>query len=83
MGAPEGARPDCSDGRAMSFYRRQPALGFAWIPAAVQLVGGALKSQPIEGGIMAPEPSSPVVPVLLAVGGLGLVCGLLYLVWRA
>lgn len=67
----------------MSFYRRSPSMGLAWIPAAVQLVGGALQSQPLEGGIIAPKASNPVVPILLVVGGLGLIGGLGYLVWRS
>lgn len=68
----------------MSFYKRQPAMGFAWLAPVVQLVGGALQSQPVQGQYIEPtQQTSPLAIAAGAIGGLAVVGGLLYLVWKS
>ncbi len=67
----------------MSFYRRrpQPSMGFVWLAPVVQLLGGALQSQPVSGELPQSQ-SNPLVPLAIGAAGLGLVGGLLYFVWK-
>lgn len=68
----------------MSFYRRPPAMGFAWIAPVAQFVGGAMKSQPVEGeGLIPQQPQSSALTIAAALGGLAITGGLLYFVWRS
>lgn len=69
----------------MSFYRRQrPSMGFAWLPMVAQVVGGALQSHPVEGSDIPPmRETSPAVVAIGVLGGVAVVGGLLYLVWRS
>ncbi len=65
-----------------SFYRRQrPAMGFVWLAPVVQLVGGALQSHPVgdKNYIQGPNPA---VVAAAALGGLAVIGGLFYLVWK-
>jgi hypothetical protein len=64
----------------MSFYNRNSGMGFVWLAPVVELVGGAMKSQPISGQFIEPTaPTSPLVIAAGALGGLLIVGGLIYL----
>ncbi len=67
----------------MSFYRRRPppSMGFAWLAPVVQLVGGALSSQPVNNEFV-PERQNPLVPIAIGAVGLGIVGGLVYFLVR-
>lgn len=65
----------------MSFYRRRPQMGFVWLAPVVELVGGALKSQPINAELVQEKPSL-LVPILAGTVGLGIVGGLVYFLVR-
>ncbi len=63
----------------MSFYKRRPAqMGLVWLAPVVDFVSGALRSQPIEGGLP-PVQTNPLVPIAIGVVGLGVVGGLIYI----
>lgn len=68
-----------------AFYRRpQPQMGFVWLAPLVQIVGGALQSHPAGGQYVQPlEPTSNLAIAAGAIGGLAVVGGLLYLVWKS
>lgn len=70
----------------MSFYkpRRQPQMGFVWLAPLIQLVGGAVSSQPIGGkSYIETIPVNPLAVAAAAVGGVAVVGGVLYLLWKA
>lgn len=68
----------------MSFYKRRqpPAMGFAWIAPIVQLVGGALQSHPADPNYVPPDQSNGLAVAAASLGGLALVGGILYFVWK-
>ena len=62
----------------MSFYNRSNAsMGFVWLAPVVQLVGDAMKTKQF-APIQEEAPPSPVVPILLGLGGVALLGGLAY-----
>ncbi len=67
----------------MSFYRRrpQPSMGFVWLAPVVQLLSGALQSQPVQNEFI-PEKTNVLVPIAVGVVGLGIVGGLVYFLVR-
>ncbi len=67
----------------MSFYRRrpQPSMGFVWLAPVVQLLGGALASQPMQSEFVQERPN-PIVPIAIGAVGLGIVGGLVYFLVR-
>lgn len=69
----------------MSFYkpRRQPQMGIAWLAPVVDIVGGALKSNPMQDQQFIPqERTNPLAVAAGALGGLALVGGLVYFIWK-
>jgi len=67
----------------MSFYRRRPSLGFAWVPMVAQVVGGALQSRPVEGTDIPPiQQTNPAVVAIGLAGAAAVVGGLIYFAWR-
>jgi len=62
----------------MSFYKRGPAsMGFVWLAPLIQVVGGALKSEPVHSEFVE-EKTNPLVPIAIGAVGLGIVGGLVY-----
>ncbi len=66
----------------MSFYRRGPQMGFVWLAPLVGMVSGALQSQPLNESGLPIERTSPIVPIVAATVGLGIVGGLVYILVR-
>jgi len=66
----------------MSFYSRHPSMGFFWVAPAVQLLGSALSSQPIDSTIVPPKPTDPALIAAGILGGIAIIGGVLYLAVR-
>ncbi len=68
----------------MSFYKRSnPSMGFVWLAPVVQLVGGALQTQPLNSNIYAAPRANPFLVAAGVIGGLGLVGGIIYFAWKS
>lgn len=60
-------------------YNRQQRMGMAWLAPVVQFVGGALQSHPVNGSSIQAPQHSPLPGILLAIGGIGVLGTLGYL----
>ncbi len=69
----------------MSFYKprqTQGRMGLVWLAPVIDMLSGALKSNPVESQYIVQEKTNPLAVAAGAVGGLALVGGLLYFVWK-
>lgn len=70
----------------MSFYkpqRRMGQMGLIWLAPVIDMIGGALKSTPVGSEqYIVQEKTNGLAIAAGAVGGLALVGGLVYFIWK-